>query len=198
MSEAEKPWKVKLKRFIIGVVVFLLFIWAFSTANEGKTLAEENAESINTPTYSMSMLLGGPERFAENFDNIDNAEPDEVAVDDYVWAAMRIKNTGYGDATDVEIILNRTIPVEQVLVSSTGYRNEVKVESGEEPNTTLITMDHITAQEPLYIFVGANSNNLPEAWISWKKDFEKTITSIEIDGDDSSATLFGEGYSKTM
>ena len=198
MSEAEKPWKVKLKRFIVVAVVVLLFIWAFSTANKAKTLAEDNAESLNTPTYTMSMLLGGPERFADNFDNIDNVEPDKVTIEDYVWATVKIKNIGHGDASNAEILIKRTIPVEQVLVSSTGYGNEVKVESGEEPNTTLITMNHITAQEPLYIFLGVKSNTLPETWNSWKEDYEDTITSIEIEGDDSSATLFGEGYTKTM
>ncbi len=198
MSEAEKTWKIKLKRYLIGAVVILLFIWAFSIANNAKTLAEENAESVNTPKYSMSMLLGGPERFSDNFGNIDNAEPDKISVKDYVWSTVRIKNIGHGDAEDVEITLNRTIPVEQLLISSTGYGNDVEVEPGEEKNTTLITMDHIAAREPFYIFIGAKNDNLPETWSSWEEDYKKTIISLEIEGDDSSAILFGNGYAKTM
>mgnify|MGYP000193854981 CR=1 FL=1 len=198
MSEAETPWKVKLKRFIIGAVVILLFIWAFSTANSAKTRAEKNSETLKTPTYSMSMLLGGPERFAESFGDIDNAEPDKIKTGEYVWQTLRIQNTSSGNASDAEILLNRTIPVEQVLVSSAGYGNEVKVESGEKPNTTLISIDSIEAQEPLYIFLGVNSENLPKSWEGWKEDYKKAVTSIKIEGDDSTATLFGEGYSKTM
>lgn len=199
MSDEQKTWKSKLKMFIIGAVIFLLFIWTFSTASSAKTLAEKNAATLDTPTYSISMLLGGPERFAESFEDIENADLEKIKTEDYMWSTIKMENTSQGDAVDVEVLLKNTIPIEKVLVSPTGYyRNTVEVAAGEEEDTTLIAMDEIGAQDTCFIFVGVNKDNIPDSWSNWKEDYKKAITSIRIEGSGSSATFFGEGYSKAL
>ena len=198
MSEQEISWKTKAKRVILGLVVFLLFVWSFSVANKAKSIAEENQKRLTKPSYEMSFLLGGPERFSDEFDSIDNAEAEKIKTDQFMWSTFIIKNTSSGNASDLEINLNKTATVEKILVNASGWDNEISIEEGENPTNSIISVEDITPQEPMYIFLGLNREEIPDNLSDWNNDYKELITSVIIDADDSSAHYYGQGYDRSM
>lgn len=198
MSEQEKSWKVKAKRFVLGLVVFLLFIWAISTANKAKGLAQENEQKLTTPDYQMSFVLGGPERLADAYDSVDNADTEKLNAKEFVWATFIIKNTSSGTATDVEINLNNTVPADKILVTASGWDNEVSIEEGENPTNSIVSVEEITPEEPTYLFIGLNKNEVPDNLTEWSENYTELISSVKIEADDSSAAYYGKGYNRSL
>lgn len=198
MSDQEKTWKVKAKRFVLGLAVFLLFIWAISTAYEAKGLAQENEQKLTTPGYQMSFVLGGPERLADAFDSVDNADTEELKANQFVWATFIIKNISSGTATDVEITMDNTVPADKMLVTTSGWDNEVSIEEGENPTNSIVSVDEITPEEPTYLFIGMEKNELPDILTEWNENYSQLISSVKIEADDSSATYYGKGYNKNL
>lgn len=208
MSDTQPTWQTKAKRYLTAIVVIALFIWAFSVAQGARSTANTNAERLQTPTFEMTLLPGGPERLPEPYEGVVNVDTaSEITEGDYLWVTAVLRNTGFGDAEETEISIRHTLQLEHVLVSASSYGAEASVEAGDSPNITTATVNTLDARDTSYLFLAVSpqtasevidaSGNVRAAWA--KEYYTELIQSITLDGDspqgeDFEMTLYGQGY----
>jgi hypothetical protein len=201
MSDAEQPtWKIKAKRYLAGAVVIALFIWAFSVAQGARSTAQENAERLQEPSFDMSLVPGGPQRLADVYEDIDNAEADEVKAGNYRWTTLILRNTAFGEVDDAELTLRTTEPLGRVLVSAAGFNNEVSVKPGENDNQTIVSLDELQPRDTTYVFLGIPPKRVAEVAVSpaqagtkWTNAYQHLVQSVMVEGDQVDTKLYGVG-----
>lgn len=203
MSDTEATWKTKTKRFLAVAVIIALFIWAFSVAQGARDTANENATRLLMPTFEMNLLPGGPERLPEAYEGIVNTETEsEISEEDYLWATVVLRNTGFGDAEETGIHIRHTAPLEHVLVSTAGWGAEASVESGDSPNVTVATVNSMNARDASYLFLAVSPEAVTEmigtagnTRAAWSDEYyEQLVQSVSLDGESPE----GEGFETTL
>jgi hypothetical protein len=201
MSDAQDSWKAKAKRYLGGAVVIALFIWSFSVAQGARSTANENLERLQEPSFDMSLVPGGPERLADAYEDIDNADAEKVKAGEYRWSTLVLRNTSFGNVDNSELTLRTTAPLERVLVSAAGWNNEVSVKPGEAKNETVISLEELQARDSTFVFLGVSPSQVSQVAVSaqgaeastWTNSYKHLVQSVKIEGDFTDTKLYGVG-----
>ena len=200
MEKSEPTWKTKLKKWGMVVLVIVLFFWAFSTARNAVGTAEQNSEKLDNPTYDLTFVPGGPERFEDMYKEVDySGTENKITKENFKWATIILRNTSPAKATNIDMTLKTTETPAHMLIKAPGYGNEITVESGHKMNTKNITLESINPYKNTYFFLAFNPDNLPSMMTgenvnNWVQNYEHTFSSLHISGADESVSLYGKGF----
>lgn len=177
--------------WVIGIGLAILLIWLWNTAGGARTLAEQNARLINQPELEVQYLIGGPERFAEEFDEaVEDAELGDLDTGEMLWSTALVTNVGHQEAQDVALTTNLRPELTPTVIASTPDFGSAPAAEQEE-GTVEISVEDIGADEQAYVFFGFAPDALAAADDDWPAEFENVFSSMTVEADDSQDTVYG-------
>lgn len=194
--------KSKVKKWGMGLVAVALFIAVFAIAIGARNQARANADVVMKPEWKVSYVPGGPERFPDRFEDVENDDLRErIETSDYLWSTVLITNTGEGESIDTAADISTTIPVAHALVSSQTYLFELGIEEPEEDDRRTITVDvgDLEPQQSVMVFLAMNPPEVAEPYDkavhqTWFTDFSRYLNEVRIDSDATEYVMYGNGY----
>lgn len=197
-----------VKRVLLYVAVIAIAIWLFNIAMDARSLAQSNAETVNVPIFELAMVPGGPERFVDEFEDAlearaeQGAEEAEVAAiepADYLWMTLVVRNIGQENADELELVLDTTAPIQQLLFAAPGWDNVSEIEYEVGTRTATIGFESLVRDDEAFIFIAMTPNAFEapytdQAHRMWARDFELYFERVHVDSDLAEALLFGSGY----
>jgi hypothetical protein len=192
--------KAKAKRYIVTIIVVLAFVWILSIAQGARSTAEKNRQLLKQPAFTHSLVLGGPDRFQNRYNAVVNADTDQnIEEDRYLWSTFILQNTAHGPAETTDLTVHFTRLPERVLLSSTQYGSEGKVEFNKKEKTAKISFEEIGAGEYLYLFLPytPDSGSPPygeEVVADWRSDFTDILERVVINTGETESTYYGAGF----
>lgn len=190
MSDSQQtPLKARIKRYLGIAVILALAIWGISAGTSARNTAEENQSVIQTPDFAAQLVLGGPERFADSFEDAINVDdPSTIDTDSYYWSTVVVKNTGEEPATDAEIRLNHVSSPSQVVVWTDGYGVEATVEATDDGTAHVVQLDSVGSGEEAHLMLGYTVEDMGEVVRATNPAEWYTLYDLQIE----SATLDAE------
>jgi hypothetical protein len=205
MSDREKSWKEKAKEYLKYAVVIALFIWAFSIGQGAQSTATDNRQDLNTPAFQYSFIPGGPDRFSETYGDAINIDPEEqIEETQFLWTTVILENTSFGEAEDLELQLQTSVPVAHTLVTAPGFENEAEVSEGESADLLNIQLESLNQTDRAYLFVGVDPAEVPDSFSTasagdraqWARDYEVLLQRMTVDSDERDVTFYGKGVAQ--
>lgn len=206
MSDRESSWKEKAKQYGKAIVVIALFIWAFSVGQGAQSTADENSERLTTSAFQYSFVPGGPERFSEAYGDAINVDTEEqITEEDYLWSTVILENTSYGEARDLALEVQTSVPIGQTVVTAPGFQNEASVsESEDAPDTITVNMESLNQTDRAYLFLGVTPEAVPDNFSTagagdraqWARDYELLLQRLVVDSNDTDVTFYGKGVAQ--
>ncbi len=195
MNKNEKSKKEALYYYLkIGLAVVFV-IWVIFSINGLQGTVQENSNLILRPEFETSFLPGGPERFSEAYADVENANTEEnINEDDYLWSTILITNKGKKDATELNINIETVAEMDQILISPSGYGNEVSVETEDNKLSTEINISELDIDDTAYLYVGFNKNKINDNEQNWIDSYENYLQSVSIESGNIEDTFYGMAY----
>lgn len=197
-NQEEKPWKKKLKKTFLTMVIIAVVIGLLVLASSANNKAKANMAELNVPEYNVWFLPGGPERFSEHFEDAMSENDDKkVKQDSFIWNSILVKNEGLSEANSVSIQIDAALPLSQVFVETMGYGNEASITLNEEDNTKArIEVDSIDTDETAYVFIGFNPETIQQfkgqyQKESWVDHYKSALNLIYVESANAETTYYG-------
>jgi len=203
MSDSQNPKSDKMqdiKKWVIILLVFALFVASLGIALNTADLAQKNKRLMDIPSYDLSFVPGGPERFSALFGSVDYADTEkEIDTDQFYWATVILRNTSSADTGEVKASLQTAISPSHVLVKIQGRENRVNVSSSDKKNTKNMTFGSINPFENTYIFLGFSKENLPatlkpDTSYDWLQNYEYMLSGLHVEVGDEILNMYGKGF----
>ena len=180
--------------WLVGTTFIILFLWLWNTANSAKDLAEANAELLDRPQAELHFLVGGPNRFAEEFEEAaEDAELGAPAADDLLWTTVQVSNEGRSDLEEANLVLDLVEGLEPTVIAELpSFGSDLGIgtsESGLE-----VDLRDIDDDETAFVFLGFRATDLPQAVVdNWSRSYQTTLVSATLQVDGFGETLHGRG-----
>lgn len=195
MSDRHEPsFKDKAKRYLGIAIILALAIWGISAGISAGNVAEENQSAIQVPDFTASLVLGGPERFPESFEDALNVEqPEGMDTGTFLWSTLIVKNVGEASATTTEVTLNHTVAPSQVLVWTDGYGVEASVQPDDDGTAHVVQVENIGSAEELRVLLGYEPQDVEDGAIAavgaeWYDAYEFQIESVAVEAENTLIT----------
>lgn len=192
--------KAKVKRYLTRIVIVVVAVWILSIAQGARSTAQANQELLKEPAFTHSLVAGGPQRFENRYSAVINGDTEKIKEDQYLWSTLILQNTAHGAASSADINIDVTRLPEKVLLSSTEYGSEGKVELNEKKASAIISFEEIGAGEYLYVFLpykpedGGSPPYSADVLRNWRASFTNLLERITIDTPDAEMTYYGPGF----
>ena len=205
----------KLLKFLLVVLPIAIAIWLFSIATEARAIAQSNSELLREPVFQLSLIPGGPGRFADPFAGaVEDAfgdgsafsltEEDDAAAEafdptQYLWVTLIIRNIGERDADDVRLEIEAMTAIDHLLIAPSGWNNQADVEMGETANTATAAFSYLDQGEETLVFIGTHPQAFEapydrQAHRAWAEDFLLYFDRFLVESDRAQDSLYGYGY----
>lgn len=183
----------------LKIAVFLaliLALWGLFTARSAASTAQENQAMRTVPEMELTLVPGGPERFADSFESaMEDAGDAEFEVGARAWLTVIVENRGDGDASDTALEADVLAPQAAVAVGEMASFEDLEMERQED--LLELTLGDVDAGETATVFLGFETDALPDALAeAWAADHRLAVTSITATTDsmeEPAATLYGSG-----
>lgn len=179
--------------WLLAIALLVVFIWVRSIAGSARSTAEANYLMLEQPQVNIQYLVGGPQRFADDFtEAVDDAEVAGFSSDDYLWATALVSNDGSSDLRDVDLTVSLSDGLEPLIVASLpSFGADVDMEQTDAG--LVVDLRDIDEDEVARVFLGFNPASLPsDVADAWGRSYQTTIGSLTIDGgDDLAETYYG-------
>ncbi|MCC6166102.1 MAG: hypothetical protein IT329_02630 [Caldilineaceae bacterium] len=197
------------KRFLFYVAIIAVAIWLFTIATEARSLAQSNAELVQTPIYQMTMVPGGPVRFSSQFEDAlearveqagDNAaEMPALEPADYLWMTLVIRNVGERSANSLALEVTTTAPIQQLLFTAPGWRNEAAIDYEAGTPTADVSFEALGVNDEALLFIALSPQAFDTPYTEethrmWARSFEIYFEKAHVESDLAEALLYGHGY----
>jgi hypothetical protein len=207
--EAERSWWDNVKRILLFVIPVAALIWLFGIATEARGLAQTNAGLLRVPIYQLTLIPGGPVRFADEFEDAleawaertgsDNAETPALDPTEYLWATFVVRNVGELEARDLSIRLAAAAPVQHVMFTAPGWSNDVSIEHEAATNEATIDFEELNVGDEAMLFMAMTPQAFEKPYDEqthrgWARDFELYFEEFEVESNEATALLYGHGY----
>ena len=169
-------------------------IWVIFSINGVQGTAQENNNLILKPEYETSFVPGGPERFSDAYSEIENTDTEKVEKGDYLWGTILISNRGRESGENVNINIETTAAMDQILVNPSGWSNELNIETADNKMSTDITINQINIDDTARIFVGFNKDKITISSQEWIDNYKNYLKRISIESDNGEDILYGSAY----
>lgn len=210
-QQETESWEDKLKRYALIVIPIVVAIWLFNIASNARATAQTNAEAVQVPRFELALVPGGPERFAETFQEaVDElGEEEELDATQYLWSTYVVRNIGERDAADLTFDVTAAIPIDRLLIAPPGFGNDASIEHEEGSNQATVDLEELDEGDQVLLFVGMSPQNLMQSYTSaeairqpydkeakriWARDFELYFETLTVDSDQAEGTLYSDGY----
>jgi len=208
-SEAQRSWWDTGKRLLFYIAIIAIAIWFFTIATEARSLAQSNAELVQVPIYQLTMVPGGPVRFADEFDDAlaawteqtgnDATETPALEPADYLWMTFVVRNIGERSANNLTLELSTTAPIRQLLFDAPGFRNESEIDFEAGAQTASVSFDSLGKDDEAMLFIAMNPQafEMPytdESHRMWARNFEVYFERVHVESNLAEALLYGHGY----
>ncbi len=200
-TDSNSGWKEKAIFYLKIGVAAALVIWIFTIAFGARGTANQNAELLRTPGFQISHVVGGPQRFAENYKDVENVDTEEkVNEDQYLWSTLIIKNTGNKEADELNFKIKTLLPMQKVLITPPGWSNDVKISLDNKKKSADISMQELDTGEEAYIFIamepaGYNKPYDLSARQRWLHEYDIYLEKITVETNTTTISRYGPGYS---
>lgn len=176
------------------VILLVLSLWALFAARSAGSTAAANEARARVADVGLTLVAGGPERFAEAFEEaVGDADADDLDAGAYVWTSLLVRNEGAADAQEVTVEADvLSADSAQVLGQMAGFQDlEVEIADG----TLELSLGDVDTGETATVFLGFEPGALPEGLeAAWAADHALVVDTVSafVDGaDDPTATLYG-------
>lgn len=199
----QSDWKSKAKRWGVGLVTVGLFIAVFAVAIGARNQAIENAETVLKPEWKVSYVPGGPLRFPDAFEDVeDDDRSAEMEPNRYLWSTVIITNTGEAEAINASADITTTVPVSHAFVSSDAYLLGLGMEGLDDDDMRSVSADigELSPEETVLVFLAMSPTDIPgppydEATRKdWLKDYSAYLNKIRVESDSTAYLAYGSGY----
>lgn len=150
---------------------------------------------LEQPQANIQFLVGGPDRFADEFtEAVDDAEVAGFSSDDYLWATALVSNDGLSDLRDVDLTVSLSDGLEPLIVASLpSFGSDVDMERTDEG--LVVDLRDIDQDEVARVFLGFDPATLPsDVADTWGRGYQTTIGSLSLSGgDELEETYYGRG-----
>lgn len=203
MSDAARndAWKSKAKRYFWIALALALIIWAIVAGSRGQRIARSVQESIQTPEFEYAFVAGGPQRFPDAYNEVDNADTEaEISENQFLWSTIVMTNVSEGEATDFRMVLDTVDQPVHVLVAPAGYGTELEVGTTEEEGLPQIELSSFDSTDTTYVFLAFSPEEFAapydsEAEQQWARTFDLQLEELTIDTEESNTqNHYGKGY----
>lgn len=191
-TQATAPTWIKLAI----AVLFVLSVWALFAARSAGATAERSDQLLSVPELELTLLRGGPNRFADAFaEALEEADATDLDVDEHVWITVLLRNEGAADADDVSLQARIASPDEVVsLARVPGFQG---LDSEFEEGVLSLEVGDIDTEEAATVFLGFDPEALPEELGGdWAGQYARSVDviSAHVDGsDERAAVVYGNG-----
>ncbi|MGP3778997.1 hypothetical protein ACTWKD_09185 [Halanaerobium saccharolyticum] len=195
MKKNEKSKKEMFYYYLkIGLAIAFV-IWVTISINGLQGTAQENSNLILRPEFETSFLPGGPERFSEAYSDVENVDTEtKVEEGDYLWSTILIANRGKKDGQELNINIETAAEMDQILVSPTGYSNEVNIETEDNKMSTEISVEELDIDDTARIFIGFNKDKINVNEQNWADSYEDYLKRISIESGNVEDVFYGLAY----
>ena len=195
MNKNEKSKKEMFYYYLkIGLAIAFV-IWVIISINGLQGTAQENSNLILRPEYETSFLPGGPERFSEAYADVENVDTEaKVEEGDYLWSTILIANRGKKDGQELNINIETAAAMDQILVSPTGYSNEINIKTEDNKMSTEITLEELDIDDTARIFIGFNKDKMNVNEQNWADSYEDYLKRISIESGNVENIFYGLAY----
>jgi hypothetical protein len=200
---ADPSWTEKLWPYAKIVVPIIVAIWIFNIASDARGTAQKNAAAIQrlrVPQFELVLVPGGPDRFASTFEKVMEEMESAEAFDatQFLWGTFVVRNTGNRDATDMVFDVTAAAPIDRLLITPEGYRNEATIEHEAGSNTASIKFRELDRGDEVLLFIGMTPEGFEQPYDdqtqrAWAKDFELYFEKVSVGSGNSGATLYSHG-----
>lgn len=200
---ADPSWSEKLWPYAKIIIPIVVAIWLFNMASGARETAQTNATAIQrlrVPQFELVLVPGGPDRFAETFDEIvedmDSAEAFDATQ--FLWSTFVVRNAGHRDATDLVFDVTAAAPINRLLITPEGFRNEATIEHEAGSNTATIEFRELDIGDEVLLFIGMTPEGFEQPYDAqiqraWAKDFELYFEKVSVGSRNTKATLYSHG-----
>jgi len=195
MKKNEKSKKEMFYYYLkIGLAIAFV-IWVIISINGLQGTAQENSNLILRPDYETSFIPGGPERFSDAYADVENIDTEaKVEEGDYLWSTILIANRGKKDGQELNINIETAAAMDQILVSPTGYSNEVNIETEDNKMSTEITVEELEIDDTARIFIGFSKDKMNVNEQNWADSYEDYLKRISIESGNVEDIFYGLAY----
>ncbi|RCW50592.1 MULTISPECIES: hypothetical protein [Halanaerobium] len=195
MNKNEKS-KMEMFYYYLKIGLAIAFvIWVTISINGLQGTAQENSNLILRPEFETSFLPGGPERFSEAYADVENVDTEaKVEEGDYLWSTILIANRGKKDGQELNINIETAAEMDQILVSPTGYSNEVNIETEDNKMSTEISVEELDIDDAARIFIGFNKDKINVNEQNWADSYEDYLKRISIESGNVEDIFYGLAY----
>ena len=195
MNKNEKSKKEMAYYYLkIGLALAFL-IWVIFSINSLQGTAQENSNLILRPEYETSYLPGGPERFSDAYAEVENVDTEaKVEEGDYLWSTVLIANKGKKDAKEITINIETAAAMGKILVSPSGWSNEINIETEDNKMSTEITVSELDIDDTARIFIGYNKDKMDVNAQNWADNYKNYLKKINIESGSVEDTFYGLAY----
>lgn len=195
MKKNEKSKKEMFYYYLKIVLAIAFVIWVTISINGLQGTAQENSNLILRPEYETSFLPGGPERFSEAYADVENVDTEaKVEEGDYLWSTILIANRGKKDGQELNVNIETAAEMDQILVSPTGYSNEVNIETEDNKMSTEITLEELDIDDTARIFIGFSKDKINVNEQNWTDSYEDYLKRISIESGNVEDIFYGLAY----
>ncbi|PTV93242.1 hypothetical protein C8C76_14617 [Halanaerobium saccharolyticum] len=195
MKKNEKSKKEMFYYYLkIGLAIAFV-IWVIISINGLQGTAQENSNLILRPDYETSFIPGGSERFSDAYADVENIDTEaKVEEGDYLWSTILIANRGKKDGQELNINIETAAAMDQILVSPTGYSNEVNIETEDNKMSTEITVEELEIDDTARIFIGFSKDKMNVNEQNWADSYEDYLKRISIESGNVEDIFYGLAY----
>jgi hypothetical protein len=201
---ADPSWSEKLWPYAKIVIPIVVAIWIFNIASGARQTAQTNAGAVSrlqVPQFELVLVPGGPDRFAETFeeilDEMDSAEAFDATQ--FLWSTYVVRNIGQRNATNVVFDVTAAEPIDHLLIKPPSYRNEATITHEARAATSSVVFNKLNIGDEALLFVGMTPQEFAQPYgaqsqRAWAQDFELYFEKFSVTSGKTEATLYSRGH----
>ncbi|MEC9490306.1 MAG: hypothetical protein UMU04_05105 [Halanaerobiales bacterium] len=195
MNKNEKSKKEMIYYYLkIGLAIAFV-IWVIFSINSLQGTAQENKNLISRPEFEMTFLPGGTERFADAYADVENIDTEaKVEESNYLWSTVLIANRGKEDAQEVNVNLETAAVMDRILVSPSGWSNEITIETPDEKMSSEITINELDIDDTARIFIGFSKDKMDVNALNWADNYDNYLKKINVEAGNVEDIFYGKAY----